>query len=67
MELLEKIENNITIIKGCWNWNLYKDRLGLPIIWAHGKSVPAHRFVYELFNGEIEPKNEIKQTCKNKA
>tara|TARA_R110002167_G_scaffold301457_1_gene505770 strand:+ start:296 stop:718 length:423 start_codon:yes stop_codon:yes gene_type:complete len=67
MELLEKIEKNITITKGCWKWNLYKDKLGLPIIWANGKSVPAHRFVYEMFNGEIQYQQEIKQTCKNKG
>ena len=69
MEILIKIENNITIKDGCWNWNLYCDKLGLPIIWSpeEGKSVPAHRFVYELFKGEIQHHQEIRHTCRNKS
>lgn len=67
MEMLKKIEKNITLTKGCWNWNLYKDKTGIPIIWANGKSVPAHRFVYEMFVDEIKYQMEIKQTCSNKA
>lgn len=38
---------------GCWIWTGHKDKDGYGVFWYNGKSVRAHRFSYELYNGVI--------------
>lgn len=49
---------------GCWLWNDNNiDKDGYGIIYAFGKRVKAHRFSYELYNGEIGDNLNVCHKC----
>lgn len=38
----------------CWLWMLGKSRQGYGAIWQDGRTLPAHRVIYETLRGEID-------------
>ena len=49
----------------CWEWNQYRDKNGYGTFYFNGGSMKAHRFVYELYNGQIPSGLEVCHTCDN--
>ena len=41
----------------CWEWTASRTQQGYGMFSHNGKSVPAHRFAYLEFSGEIPDKN----------
>ena len=50
---------------GCWTWGYNKSRYGR--FWNGLRTVPAHRFSYELHNGPIPEGLDIDHLCRNHA
>lgn len=48
--------------KGCWVWQGYKSR-GYGFLILLGKTVMAHRFMYEKFKGPIPEGKELHHKC----
>lgn len=51
---------------GCWEWTGKIEKSGYGRFWKNGKSVFAHRFAYEIFNGVIPEKLTVDHLCKNR-
>lgn len=52
---------------GCWNWTAFRDKDGYAKIKINNKSLMAHRFIFEYFNGEICPDLTIDHLCRNRS
>jgi len=50
---------------GCWTWIASKTQQGYGMFSYLGKSIPAHRFAYIHYKGEIPNKHIVHQTCQN--
>ena len=50
---------------GCWTWIASKTQQGYGMFSYRGKSIPAHRFAYIHYKGEIPSKHIVHQTCQN--
>src|SRR6266566_5241187 len=51
----------------CWIWKGHKNKGGYG---TYGRSLKAHRYIYELFKGKIPAKmhiDHIKEKCNNRA
>ena len=55
------------ISSGCWEWQSTKSSAGYGYFYAHPKSVPAHRFAYELLVGPIPDRLTLDHLCRNRA
>jgi len=49
----------------CWEWTASRTQQGYGMFSHEGRSVPAHRFAYLEFSGEIPDKNIVHQICQN--
>ena len=49
----------------CWQWTASRTQQGYGMFSYQGKSIPAHRFAYEHFKGEIPDKHIVHQVCQN--
>jgi len=49
-------------IKGCWEWESYRDKEGVPQF-ANGRN--ARTFAYEAYVGEIPKDKKVITSCKN--
>ena len=49
----------------CWEWNQYRDKDGYGTFYFDGQSMKAHRFAWELYNGQIPFGLEVCHTCDN--
>lgn len=63
----EKIEQHIyrDNATGCWEWTGRKNQVGYGGIALFGKTLMAHRVVYELHKGEIPKGYVIDHLCRN--
>ena len=43
----------------CWQWTASRTQQGYGMFSYQGKSIPAHRFAYEHFKGEIPDKHNF--------
>ena len=50
---------------GCWTWIASKTQQGYGMFSYRGKSIPAHRFAYIHYKGEIPSSHIVHQTCQN--
>lgn len=51
---------------GCWEWQTGTGSNGYGTVWLNGKSVSAHRAVYEALVGPVPDGLVIDHTCRNK-
>lgn len=63
--LLDRISNKVLIGDGCWNWTGSHTTLGYGTLMLEKRPRPAHRIVYELFNGLIADGLELDHLCRN--
>ncbi len=64
---LERFWSKVDKTENCWNWTAGKFWNGYGQFWLNGKVVKAHRFSYELNNGEIGENLVIDHLCRNRA
>ena len=50
---------------GCWQWTASRTQQGYGMFSFQGKSIPAHRFAYEHYKGDIPDNNIVHQVCQN--
>ena len=50
---------------GCWQWTASRTQQGYGMFSFQGKSIPAHRFAYEHYKGDIPDNNIVHQICQN--
>lgn len=57
----------LVLDEGCWEWQGKKNAQGYGTVYSPSikKNVFAHRFVYELFNGSIDPLLVTDHLCRN--
>ena len=61
---IERFEKKIIKTGDCWFWTASKTKQGYGMFSYEGKSIPAHRFAYLAYNGEIGDKI-VHQQCNN--
>ena len=49
----------------CWAWKASRTQQGYGMFSYQGRSIPAHRFAFEHYKGEIPDKNIVHQVCQN--
>lgn len=61
----EQLEDRVEKIpeSGCWIWMRAVDRDGYGMSWKNGKSIRAHRAVWEAFNGLIPKGQNLLHRC----
>jgi hypothetical protein len=47
----------------CWIWKGHRNRKGYGQVWFRGRAHWAHRLVYELLIGPLEPRIAVHHTC----
>ena len=57
--------SNVNKTDSCWLWNAGGHKFGYGEFRSHGKLIRAHRFSYELHNGEIKNNMSVLHTCDN--
>tara|TARA_B100000029_G_C16774976_1_gene667022 strand:- start:65 stop:487 length:423 start_codon:yes stop_codon:yes gene_type:complete len=62
---LERFEKKILKSNDCWFWTASKTKQGYGMFSYKGKSVPAHRFAYIAYKGDIEHNKIVHQSCNN--
>tara|TARA_B100001029_G_C14705923_1_gene257420 strand:- start:42 stop:413 length:372 start_codon:yes stop_codon:yes gene_type:complete len=53
--------------RDCWTWKASKTQQGYGMFSYQGKSIPAHRFSYIHYKGEIGEGQIVHQTCQNNS
>ena len=61
---IERFEKKIIKTGDCWFWTASKTKQGYGMFSYKGKSIPAHRFAYLAYKGEIGDKI-VHQQCNN--
>ena len=61
---IERFEKKILKTDDCWFWTASKTKQGYGMFSYEGKSIPAHRFAYQTYTGEIGEKI-VHQKCNN--
>ena len=64
-DLLTRFWDKVEITKSCWNWKASKSHNGYGYFFNGIKNVRSHRFIYELFFGNIPEKMVTDHLCKN--
>jgi hypothetical protein len=54
-------------VTGCWTWLAAKTADGYGVFWHDGLQLRAHRFVYEVYRGEIPEDLQIDHLCRNRG
>ena len=49
----------------CWTWKASRTQQGYGMFSYQGKSIPAHRFSFTHYKGEIPSGHIVHQTCQN--
>ena len=62
---LDRFEKKIIKTTDCWFWTASKTKQGYGMFSYDGKSIPAHRFSYIAFKGDIDNDKIVHQTCNN--
>ena len=62
---LDRFEKKIIKTNDCWFWTASKTKQGYGMFSYDGKSIPAHRFSYIAFKGDIDNDKIVHQTCNN--
>ena len=52
---------------GCWEWIAAKHPKGYGIFSIKGKTIYAHRYLWQLLNGSISSNFELDHLCNNKS
>ncbi len=54
---------------GCWVWARAVNHYGYGVIRCpeRGRTVPAHKWVYEMLHGPVPPGKELDHLCRNRA
>ena len=61
----EKIIFPTDLINDCWEMNSYQDKDGYCTFYHNGTSCKSHRYIYELYFGDIPDKHCICHKCDN--
>lgn len=61
------IWNHVEKTEGCWNWIGSGNPKGYGKVRVLGKLIYAHRRIYELLVGPIDPGLDVHHKCKNRA
>lgn len=65
--VIERFLNKISVVNyGCWEWQRRLNENGYGILGIKSLPVLSHRFIYEYYYGNIDPKLVIDHLCKNK-
>jgi len=62
---IKRFENKILKTSDCWFWTASKTKQGYGMFSYKGKSIPAHRFAYIAYKGEIDKSKIVHQRCNN--
>lgn len=61
----KRFEKKIIKTKDCHFWTASKTKQGYGMFSYEGKSIPAHRFAYMAYVGDIEDTKIVHQSCNN--
>jgi hypothetical protein len=62
----ERIIKRISVVNGCWEWNLKCRDNGYARVTFMRGSYYAHRLSFEAFNGFIDPQKDVCHSCDNR-
>ena len=62
---IDRFNAKVTKSTDCHNWTAARQKQGYGMFSFQGKSIPAHRFAYEHYKGEIPDKHIVHQVCQN--
>ncbi len=66
MLALERFLNKIDVKEnGCWEWTSHKSHKGYGEFWFKGKTIRAHRYIYEIYKAIIPRGKELDHLCRN--
>ena len=65
VKAIKRFEKKIIKTKDCHFWTASKTKQGYGMFSYEGKSIPAHRFVYMTYVGDIEDTKIVHQSCNN--
>ena len=60
---INRFESKVKKTDNCHLWTAAKQKQGYRMFSYNGKSTPAHRFAYLLYNGDIAENMVVHQTC----
>lgn len=55
----------VTKSDGCWTWGGYCDEDGYGNFWFEGRTVRAHRWLWEFLNGPLGKEQQVLHRCDN--
>lgn len=61
---LRRMYASIDFTTTCWNWRLRLSNKGYALTSLHGRSIVAHRFIYELLIGPIALISKLSRTVR---
>tara|TARA_Y100000004_G_scaffold33552_1_gene35685 strand:+ start:5575 stop:6030 length:456 start_codon:yes stop_codon:yes gene_type:complete len=64
---IDRFNSKINKSEDCHIWIAARQKQGYGMFSYDGKSLPAHRFAYLLYKGEIAENMVVHQTCENNA
>ena len=65
VKAIKRFEKKIIKTKDCHFWTASKTKQGYGMFSYEGKSIPAHRFAYMAYVGDIEDNKIVHQSCNN--
>ena len=65
VKAIKRFEKKIIKTKDCHFWTASKTKQGYGMFSYDGKSIPAHRFAYMAYVGNIEDTKIVHQSCNN--
>lgn len=65
VKAIKRFEKKIIKTKDCHFWTASKTKQGYGMFSYEGKSIPAHRFAYMAYVGDIEDTKIVHQSCNN--
>lgn len=65
VKAIKRFEKKIIKTKECHFWTASKTKQGYGMFSYEGKSIPAHRFAYMAYVGDIEDTKIVHQSCNN--
>ena len=65
VKAMKRFEKKIIKTKDCHFWTASKTKQGYGMFSYEGKSIPAHRFAYMAYVGDIEDTKIVHQSCNN--